>query len=106
MIEVANFLSCISLSERPGVKDTVVIQRLNDIIDAALRQQLCQQHPPTSVSAGSDLHDKVSEKLDTLQLISYHHNDLLASFKNSHPTVEFPALHKELFSQEGLDTSQ
>jgi nuclear receptor subfamily 1 group F member 4 len=88
------------------VKDTMVIQRLNDIIDAALRHQLRQTHTATAGASGADLHARVFEKLATLQLISSHHSDLLMAFKAAHPDIEFPALHKELFSQEGIDSSQ
>lgn len=99
-------MSAWHVSERPGVKDTMVIQRLNDIIDAALRHQLRQTHSAVAGASGSDLHARVFEKLATLQLISLHHSDLLLTFKAAHPDVEFPALHKELFSQEGIDASQ
>lgn len=93
------------ISERPGVKDVMVIKRLNDVISAALQHQLRQSHVNAIGMTSIDMHSRVFEKLTTLQLISVHHSELLAAFKAVHPSVEFPALHKELFSQEGIEMS-
>ena len=86
--------------ERPGIKDVSVIQRLHEVIDTALWHQLVQSYPPTSVA---DVRSRIMERLATVQLISTHHSELLAAFKSMHPDIEFPALHKELFSQEGIE---
>lgn len=89
-------------AERPGIKDVRVIQRLSDIIDAALWQLLVESYPST-VSV-TDVRSKISDRLATAQLISTRHSELLATFKSMHDDIEFPALHKELFSQEGIDS--
>ena len=86
--------------ERPGIKDVAVIQRLSEVIDAALWHQLVQSYPPASAAG---LRSAITEKLATAQVISIRHSELLATFKSMHPDADFPALHKELFSQEGLD---
>lgn len=88
-------------TERSGIKDVLVIQRLHEVIDAALWHQLVKTYPPTSVA---DVRSRITERLMTAQLISTHHSELLTAFKSMHPDIEFPALHKELFSQEGLDS--
>jgi len=50
-----------------------------------------------------DLYPRLATMIAELQLLSYRHMELLARFKDSYPSAEFPALHKELFSQEGVD---
>jgi len=89
-------------AERPGIKDVSVIQRLNEIIDAALWHQLVESCP--SAASVTDVRSRISERLATAQLISSRHSELLAAFKSMHSDIEFPALHKELFSQEGIET--
>jgi len=80
-----------------------VIQRLSEIIDAALWHQLVESYSSNAFVA--DFRSKISERLATAQLISTRHSELLAAFKSTHTDIEFPALHKELFSQEpGIDT--
>jgi len=88
--------------ERPGIKDVSLIRRLSEVIDAALLHQLRQSYPPSSVA---DVRSHITERLTAGQRISTHHSELLATFKSMHPNIEFPALHKELFSQEGIDTN-
>jgi nuclear receptor subfamily 1 group F protein 4 len=105
--ELALLCSLVLLNpKRPGVKDILMIQRLNEVVDAALRQQLRQMRATTAALPNTDIHARIADKLLTLQLISGHHSELLALFKSAHPNVEFPALHKELFSQEGIETVQ
>ena len=86
---------------RAGIKDVTVIQRLNQLIDTALYQQLLMTNAPTSVA---DVRSRISDQLATVQLLSTQHSQLLAAFKSQHPNIEFPALHKELFSQEGIES--
>ena len=89
--------------ERPGIKDVSLILRLSEVIDAALLHQLRQSNPPPS--SVTDVRSRITERLTTAQRISTRHSELLAAFKSMHPNIEFPALHKELFSQEGIDTN-
>lgn len=78
-----------------------MIQRLNEIIDAALCHQLVESYPSPLTLA--DVRSRISERLVTVQLLSTRHSELLTAFKSMHPNIEFPALHKELFSQEVID---
>jgi len=94
-------LLCVCVhTERAGIKDVTVIHRLHEVIEAALCHQLVKSYPPTSVA---EVRSRISDRLATAQLISTHHSELLARFKSMHPDADFPALHKELFSQEGID---
>jgi len=75
-----------------------MIQKLNERIDASLKLELS-----TSQQTGVDIRPMLAEKIAELQLLSFRHMDMLARFKDCFPYIEFPALHKELFSQEGVD---
>ncbi|ELU11015.1 hypothetical protein CAPTEDRAFT_176212 [Capitella teleta] len=85
---------------RVGVKDAPIIQKLGERIEAALKVQFQCNHP----ELGDQLSLHLSEKLPLLQLLSARHIDILNKFKQGNPGVLFPALHKELFSQEGFDS--
>jgi nuclear receptor subfamily 1 group F protein 4 len=76
----------------------VIIQKLNERIHCALKLELGKSHPDDE-----QLRIHLQQKLPMLQLLNYRHTDLLAKFKEEHPDIDFPALHKELFSQDGLD---
>ena len=89
-------------AERPGIKDVALIQRVSEIIDAALWHQLVESYPSTSSVV--EVRSRISERLATAQLISMRHSELLAAFKSMHSYIEFPALHKELFSQDAVDS--
>ena len=84
---------------RPGVKDTGLIQKLADRIIAALKMELGKNHPEDE-----ELKARLMEKIPTVHTLSAKHVDVLNRFKISNPSVEFPALHKELFSPEGTET--
>lgn len=84
--------------ERPGIRDPIIIQKLNERIQCALKMELGKNHPEND-----QLRTELQKKLPILQLLNYRHTDLLTKFKEDHPNIEFPALHKELFSQDGLD---
>lgn len=82
------------------MKDSIVIQKLGERIEAALKLQFGANHAEEEEQLGLHL----AEKLPLLQLLSVRHVDILNKFKQANPAVEFPALHKELFSQEGLES--
>jgi len=100
------------LAERPGIKDMLLISRLSEMIDAALCHQLVASYPPPAQHAESypppasvaELRASIWERLATAQQLSTRHSELLAAFKSTHGDVEFPALHRELFSLEAIDT--
>lgn len=77
----------------------MIIHKLNDRIDAALKVELMR------TKSATDIRIQLAEKIATLQLLSYQHSSLLQHFKELNPAVEFPALHKELFSPEGVELS-
>lgn len=76
-----------------------MIQKLNERIDSALKMELGRNHPEDD-----QLRPKLAQKLPLIQLLSIRHVDILNKFKEANPGVEFPALHKELFSQDGIDS--
>ena len=84
-------------TERSGIKDTAIIHRLNENIDAALKLELTATH-----SVG-DIRMRLAETIAALQMLGLKHGELLSRFKERYPAIEFPALHKELFSQEGVE---
>ena len=82
------------------MKDNIVIQKLGERIEAALKIQFGVNHRDEEEQLGLQLADK----LPLLQLLSVRHVDILNKFKMTNPAVEFPALHKELFSSDGLES--
>ena len=88
----------VPISARPGVKDRAVIQKLSERIETALKLEIGRTR-----SDDEEFKQKLLEKLPTLRDLSLKHVFILNKFKIENPTVEFPALHKELFSTEGLE---
>ncbi len=81
------------------MKDTAVVQKLGERIEAALRAEIGKSRP-----GEEELFKvKIIEKLPTLRDLSVKHIFVLNKFKQVNPSVEFPALHKELFSPDGLE---
>ena len=62
--------------------------------------ELAKNHPDEE-----DLKQKLLEKIPRVHLLSSKHVDVLNKFKTVNPGVEFPALHKELFSPEGTENA-
>ncbi|CAH1789078.1 unnamed protein product [Owenia fusiformis] len=85
---------------RPGVKDNSVIEKLQERIVAAFAIELAKNHPGEESMA-----ETVLEKLAALSPLSQQHIEVLNIFKQESPNLEFPALHRELFSSEGTDSS-
>ncbi|XP_023930652.1 probable nuclear hormone receptor HR3 isoform X2 [Lingula anatina] len=88
-------------ADRPGVKEADQVHKLQERILAALKQEITQNHPEDEQFKASLL-----EKVPTLRALSAQHIDILNRFKQSAPGMEFPALHKELFSIEALELQQ
>ncbi len=95
--------ACISktfvFSARSGIKDSMVIQKLNERIDSALKMELSKNHPEDD-----QLRYELAQRLPIIQVLGIRHSEILNKFKQENPQVEFPALHKELFSQDGVDS--
>ena len=73
-----------------------IIQKLNERLVSALKVEVSKRHPEDET-----LKAQLLEKIPTLHHLSVRHIDILNKFKLSNQGVEFPALHKELFSTEG-----
>lgn len=85
---------------RCGVKDMSVIQRLSERMEASLKVEINK----TRLDEESFLTALV-ERLPKLRQLSAQHIIVLNRFKQANPSVEFPALHKELFSPDGLESA-
>ncbi|XP_037517764.1 probable nuclear hormone receptor HR3 isoform X4 [Rhipicephalus sanguineus] len=83
--------------DRPGLKGISEIQRLNAAILKSLRYELGKTHEQPYKGDVSAF-DCLLAKLSSLREVSLLHMDALAKFRRTVPHLEFPALHKELFS--------
>ncbi|XP_059470450.1 probable nuclear hormone receptor HR3 isoform X2 [Neocloeon triangulifer] len=96
--ELALYSAYVLLSaDRPGLKGMAEISRLSQAVLRALRMELDRNHRlplKGDVLVGDALIAKMSE----LKELNMLHMEALAKFKRSTPHLEFPALHKELFS--------
>lgn len=99
--ELALFSAVILIRpDRPGLKEITEIQKLYEKVLAALKMEI-GKNPNNE----EDLLNKLLQYAWPLRNLSTQHIVLLNKFKQTAPEVEFPALHKELFSVEGLETS-
>lgn len=87
------------VTDRPGLKDIADVQKLNEKVLTALKQELGKTH------ANENVLTRLMQLTWTLRQLSSQHIVLLNKYKLQNPEVEFPALHKELFSVEGLEGS-
>nr|CAJ90622.1 HR3 isoform B1 [Blattella germanica] len=96
--ELALYSACVLLSaDRPGLKGLAEIGRLSQAVLRALRIELERNHA-IPIKGDVTVYDALLAKVPTLRELSMLHMDALAKFKRSTPHLEFPALHKELFS--------
>ncbi|KAJ9577701.1 hypothetical protein L9F63_005694, partial [Diploptera punctata] len=96
--ELALYSACVLLSaDRPGLKGLAEIGRLSQAVLRALRIELERNHA-IPIKGDVTVYDALLAKVPTLRELSMLHMDALAKFKRSIPHLEFPALHKELFS--------
>ncbi|XP_050446314.1 probable nuclear hormone receptor HR3 isoform X2 [Cataglyphis hispanica] len=96
--ELALYSAAVLLSpDRPGLKCLGDINRLSQAVIRALRSELERNHV-TPIKGDVTVCDAILAKIPQLREISLLHMDALAKFKRSQPHLEFPALHKELFS--------
>ena len=82
-------------TDRPGVKEVSEIQQLNDRILSALKLEMGQNHP-----GDENILKRFVEQAGVLRSLSTRHIRVLNAFKEEAPDIDFPALHKELFSIE------
>ncbi|XP_076244411.1 nuclear hormone receptor 3 ROR-beta isoform X1 [Calliopsis andreniformis] len=96
--ELALYSAAVLLSpDRPGLKGLAEITRLSQAVIRALRSELDRNHV-SPIKGDVTVCDAILAKIPQLREISLLHMDALAKFKRSQPHLEFPALHKELFS--------
>lgn len=85
--------------DRVGLKGVSEIQRLNQAVLKALKMDLNRTHK-LPYKGDITVFDLLLAKTSFLRELSILHMDALAKFKRSSPHLEFPALHKELFSMD------
>ncbi|XP_060599188.1 probable nuclear hormone receptor HR3 isoform X2 [Ruditapes philippinarum] len=86
--------------DRPGLKDITDIQKLYEKISSALKMELGKNN-----REDDNMITKLNQITWIVRNLNTQHITVLNKFKQSQPDVEFPALHKELFSVEGLENS-
>nr|XP_046917532.1 probable nuclear hormone receptor HR3 isoform X1 [Dermatophagoides farinae] len=98
--ELALFSAYVLISpDRPGLKGILEIQRLNQAIMKALRNELNRTHKNTFFIKGDvTIIDIIIAKSGQLRELSILHMDALNKFRRQSSHLIFPALHKELFS--------
>ncbi|XP_029653424.1 probable nuclear hormone receptor HR3 [Octopus sinensis] len=87
-------------TDRPGLKDMEDIQKLHEKVLTALKLEVGKNHKEEETTLA-----KLLGHVEELRNLGGRHIDVLNMFKRSAPDVEFPALHKELFSVEGIEGS-
>ncbi|XP_060536292.1 probable nuclear hormone receptor HR3 isoform X5 [Cylas formicarius] len=96
--ELALYSACVLLSpDRPGLKGIPEISRLSQAVLKALRLELDRSHS-IPIKGDVTVCAALLAKIPTLREISMLHMDALGKLKRSAPHLDFPALHKELFS--------
>lgn len=117
--ELALYSAVVLLSpDRQGLKGTVEIGRLRQAILRALRMELDhrtsggktaatvdlqhqQQHHQQQQQQQNQVCDALIQKIPILRQLGMLHMEALAKLRRTVPHLEFPALHKELFSVDG-----
>ncbi|KAG1675531.1 putative nuclear hormone receptor HR3 [Nymphon striatum] len=84
-------------SDRPGLKGISEIHKLNQAVMKTLRMELSRTHKQ-AYKGDITVFDALVLKSKILRDASGLHIEALIKFKQSCPHLEFPALHKELFS--------
>ena len=85
------------ITDRPGLKGVMDIQRLNQALGKALRFELNRTHKmPYKGDVG--VYELLMAKIPLLKDLSMLHMEALSKFRRASSHLEFPALHKELFS--------
>ncbi|XP_054161870.1 probable nuclear hormone receptor HR3 isoform X2 [Oppia nitens] len=83
--------------DRHGLKGIVDIQRLNQAILKALRFELSRTHIKP-FKGDVSVFDALINKIPLLRELNILHMETLSKFRRASPHMEFPPLHKELFS--------
>ncbi|XP_022915381.1 probable nuclear hormone receptor HR3 isoform X3 [Onthophagus taurus] len=92
-------LSTDVFSDRLGLKcDDDGITKLRQAVTRALKHELDRNHSP--LKGDVTVCDALLSKIPSLRELNMLHMDALGKLRRSAPHLEFPALHKELFSGE------
>ncbi|XP_065217036.1 probable nuclear hormone receptor HR3 isoform X2 [Planococcus citri] len=96
-VELALYSAVVLLSpDRPGLKGLSEIGRLNQAVLRALRMELERSKMP--IKGDVTVYDALLAQIPALRELSNLHMEALTKFKRTAPHLDFPALHKELFS--------
>lgn len=83
--------------DRPGLRGILDVKRLNIAISRALKLELDRTHK-LPCKGDVRVFEVLIAKVNDLKELSTLHNEALSKFRHNSPHLEFPALHKELFS--------
>lgn len=88
--------------DRPDLRQVSHVRRLNLFISRSLRAELGKTHhrSPFDTTTSLDVYDTLMSKIPHLREISMLHMAALSRFRRLSPEIEFPALHRELFSMD------
>ncbi|CAK9302701.1 unnamed protein product [Gordionus sp. m RMFG-2023] len=94
--EFAIFTACIVLGSEGSddLKEKMKIQTMSDKFFKTLTHELKFNHP----SDCENVFAKLLKILEKLRSLSKFHVQIVNEFRKKHPKIQFPALHKELFS--------
>ena len=87
-------------ADRPGLKDLKDVTKLYEKISSALKIEL-----GNSKREDEDMITRLNQITWIVRNLNSQHINILNKFKLGEPDVEFPALHKELFSVENQEAS-
>lgn len=88
---------CLLSPDRPGLTCGESVQRLNQELLKALKIQLERSHP-LPVKGDVFAYQMLLSKVPSLRNASATHLEVIGNFKRMAPHLDFPALHKELFT--------
>jgi len=86
--------------DRPGLKDLTDVTKLYEKISSALKLELGKLK-----REDDDMITRLNQFTWIARNLNIQHINILNKFKLGEPDVEFPALHKELFSVENQESS-
>jgi len=85
--------------DRPGLRNLEEIRKLNGAVLQTLQKELSLRPPNTPMKGDVSIINHLMSKRHILRELGYMHTEALIRFKRtSLSSLEFPALHRELFS--------
>ncbi|XP_032456311.1 probable nuclear hormone receptor HR3 isoform X11 [Nasonia vitripennis] len=96
--ELALYSAAVLLNpDRQALRGHGEVRRIYEAVLRALRSELDRTHV-SPLKGDVTVCDALVAKMPQLRDVTHLHMEALAKFKRSQPHLEFPALHKELFS--------